>query len=119
MAIQFKGFSTVDLQSRRGWTLYDVDLIKRDLLNIFNTRKGERLMMPEYGTIIWDMLFEPFSDENKQAIINTEPRVTLTSIDVSTSDYGIMVGLELNYTPWNSYGTFAIDFDRRSVDRTY
>lgn len=119
----FIGFSTQDMQGQRGWTVYDVELVKRDLLNQFYTRVGERLMMPTYGTIIWDKLFEPFTDANQQAIIadvqrivKSDPRVELTAINVSTSENGIMVSMDLNYVPWNAIGTFSIDFDRRSLE---
>ena len=58
MAVLFKGFSTVD-KNRAPYTLTDTNLIKRDLLNHFYTKKGERVMRPNFGSIIWDMLMEP------------------------------------------------------------
>ena len=51
MATIFKGFSTVD-KIRAPYSLFDQELIKRDLLNEFHTRKGERLMKPNFGSII-------------------------------------------------------------------
>ena len=119
----FIGFSTQEMQGKRGWSVYDIDLIKRDLLNNFYTRKGERVMMPTYGTIIWDKLFEPFTDSVQQeiiddvtSIVNADPRVTLVATNVTTSIHGIQVALELTYEPWNSVGTFSLDFDRRSLE---
>ena len=38
-------------------------------------RKGEKLMNPEFGTIIWDMLFEPLSDETKSLIIQDVKKI--------------------------------------------
>ena len=58
MATIFRGFSTVD-NIRAPYSLYDDDLVKRDLLNEFQTRKGERLMRPDFGSIIHDLLMEP------------------------------------------------------------
>ena len=58
---RFRGYSSVGttfLSSVR----YDLDLAKQDLLNNFNTRKGERVMMPTFGSIVWDMLFEPLDE---------------------------------------------------------
>ncbi len=118
------GFSTQEMQGKRGWTVYDVDLIKRDLLNHFHTRRGERLMLPTYGTIIWDKLFEPFTEGTKQEIVDdvirivrTDSRVKLQAVDVSTSTYGISVAIELKYESWDAVGTFALEFDRRSLER--
>ena len=58
MATIFKGFSTVD-KIRAPYSLFDQELIKRDLLNEFQTRRGERLMKPNFGSIIHDLLMEP------------------------------------------------------------
>ena len=55
-----KGFSTVSLDTEN-FSLYDLDLIKQDLINHFYVRQGERLMNPTFGTIIWDLLFEPLT----------------------------------------------------------
>lgn len=120
----FIGFSTQEMEGKRGWSVTDIQLIKRDLLNHFHTRKGERLMLPTFGTIIWDMLFEPFTDSVKSAIIadvrrvvQSDPRVSLQATNVSTSAHGITVSIELKYIPYDSVGTFSLDFDRRSLER--
>jgi phage baseplate assembly protein W len=118
------GFSTQEIQGRRGWTLTGIELIKRDLMNEFQTRKGERLMMPTFGTIIWDLLFEPFTDGTKAAIVDDvkrivghDTRVGLRTVNVSTSAHGIMVALDLDYKPYGSVGSFSLEFDRRSLER--
>jgi len=54
MATIFKGFSTVN-KVKAPYTLTDMALVKQDLLNEFNTRKGERVMRPNFGSIIWDL----------------------------------------------------------------
>jgi phage baseplate assembly protein W len=120
----FIGFSTQEMEGKRGWAVTDIQLIKRDLLNHFYTRLGERVMLPTFGTIIWDKLFEPFTEgvedeivEDVKRIVRSDPRVTLQAVNVSTSAHGIMVAIELKYEPWNSVGTFALDFDRRSLER--
>ena len=120
----FVGFSTQEMEGKRGWSVSDIKLIKRDLLNHFLTRKGERLMLPDFGTIIWDMLFEPFTDSvqaqiiaDVKRVVSTDPRVSLQGVNVNTSAHGIMVAIELKYVPYDAIGTFAIDFDRRSLER--
>jgi len=120
----FIGFSTQDMTGKRGWSVSDIDLVKRDLLNEFMTRKGERLMLPTFGTIIWDLLFEPFTDSTKAAVVDDvtrivghDPRVQLQSTNVSTSIHGIMVAIELKYVPFDVVGTFSLEFDRRSLER--
>ena len=53
----FKGFSS--RAELNNFKLYDFDLIKQDLINRLSVRKGERVENPEFGTIIYDVIFEP------------------------------------------------------------
>lgn len=119
----FVGFST-DGRRASDSTIYDVELVKQDLRNHFFTRKGERVMLPEFGSIIWDLLFEPFDDgvvedirEDAVDIINQEPRVQLQNINIIEFDYGVRLEAELLYQPFDSVGTLALDFDRRLLER--
>ena len=89
MATLFKGFSTVD-KVRAPYTLTDADLVKRDLLNHFYTRIGERIMRPTFGSVIWDYLMEPEDPETQEIIkedieriVKTDPRVQLEDINLT------------------------------------
>ena len=62
----FKGFSSRAENS--SYKLYDFQLIKQDLINRLSVRKGERVENPEFGTIIYDLLFEPLTPALKQAV---------------------------------------------------
>jgi phage baseplate assembly protein W len=103
----FKGFSTVEKQYG-SFKSYDMELAKRDLLNELYTRKGERLMSPEFGYIVWDVLFDPMTEDIIEAIkqdslriIQRDPRLELRQLDVR-EDYdnqSITVAMVLNYVP--------------------
>lgn len=119
----FKGFSTVD----REWGTfksYDVELAKRDLLNEIYTRKGERLMSPEFGYIVWDLLFDPLTPNvvdliktDTQRIIDRDPRFEFRRLDVTedTDRQTITVIINLNYIPLSApaelVATFARDIE--------
>lgn len=114
----YKGFSTVD-ENSTSVKLYDYELIKQDLLNHFNTRRGERVMNPAYGTIIWDLLFEPLTPVVKQQIsedinriLATEPRVTPTDVSITQSDYGFRIELTLQYVGTDVSERMQITFDK-------
>jgi phage baseplate assembly protein W len=117
----FIGYSTVVTNSKiQQFT--DIELIKRDLLNHFFTRRGERVMMPTYGCGIWNLLFEPFDDVTKDAIIyecqqviESDSRVQWESIVVNEIDYGFQIQMDLLYLPYDAIETFNIEFDRRSL----
>jgi phage baseplate assembly protein W len=104
---KFKGFSTVE-RNYGNFKLYDVDLAKRDLLNELYTRKGERLMSPHFGSIVWDLLFDPLLEEvvdkirdDCQRIVSKDPRWKLLNLDVTESQdlQQLSVVLILRYVP--------------------
>jgi len=117
----FVGYSTVDTTSKVQ-QFADIELIKRDLLNHFYTRKGERVMMPTYGCGIWDMLFDQFDDVVRDSIveectnvINSDSRVQLVNIIVDSFDQGFMVQMDLLYVPFGVVDSFSLQFDNRTM----
>jgi phage baseplate assembly protein W len=114
----FKGFSTVSPASE-SFALYDLHLIKQDILNHFHIRIGERLEQPEFGTIIWDVLFEPLTEQvtslitkNVETIINYDPRVRAEQIIVTAYESGIQVECTLVYYPYNIQESLSLRFDQ-------
>jgi phage baseplate assembly protein W len=100
------------------WVLYDINLIKQDLINHFHIRQGEKLSDPEFGTIIWDILFEPLTDQLKDAVVNNvsriinyDPRVNVDQISVDSYESGIQVECTLTYLPYNISETMRMKFD--------
>lgn len=119
----FVGFSSENKRPS-DTTIFDIELIQQDLRNHFNTRKGERVMLPEFGSIIWDLLFEPFTEgliedikDDVTDIINFDSRVQLQDITVNDFEYGLIVEVLLLYTPYNATGTLSLTFDRRLAER--
>ena len=113
----YVGFSTS--RNLKKYTLTDFELVKQDLINHFNIRKGEKLMQPTLGSVIWDMLFEPFTPEVKnliaqdvEDIINYDPRIRVEQIYVDTTDIGIQIVAELVYLPFNIADSMTLNFDK-------
>jgi phage baseplate assembly protein W len=116
----YKGFSSKE--SSKNFKLYDIDLVKQDLINHFYIRKGEKLENPEFGTVIWDMLFEPFDEEAKEiiskdveTIINYDPRFAVSEIQIDSTDQGIRIQAELVYVPFNITEIMTFNFDRNNA----
>ena len=114
----YKGFSTVSVDTEN-FNLYDFQLIQQDLINHFHIRQGERLMNPKFGTIIWDLLFEPLTDEvknlitrNVDSIINSEPRVRANHVIVTPYETGIQIQCMLTYLPYNISQQLQLRFDQ-------
>jgi len=116
----YKGFSTVSTNSING-SLYDLALIKQDLINQFYIRKGEKLENPEFGTIIWDMLFEPLTEQVKSiivndvtTIVNSDPRIKSIKTIVTQVEQGLQIELTLIYIPYNIQETMQLMFDQKN-----
>lgn len=114
----FIGFST-DNKQKPPYTLTDLDLVKQDLLNHFLTRKGERVMRPNFGSIIHDILMEPFDNLTKQDIedecvniVGNDPRVDLISTKVENSDHFLKVELYLQYKVDQSEDVLEVRLER-------
>lgn len=115
MAI-FKGFSTID-KVRAPFSLVDNELVKRDLLNTFHTRKGERVMRPNYGTIIWDLLMNPEDTATEEEIkediariIDNDARVELVNTTLYISNHTIRADVQLRYVPVNDEDILYLEF---------
>jgi len=101
----FIGFNTVG-QPNPPYSLTNIDLIKRDINNQFATPLGSRVMLPGFGTAIYNYLFDPFDEYTKNAIIadatrvvQSDPRVELISIDVFQEDQALTVAMVLKFQP--------------------
>lgn len=123
MAI-YRGFNTIG-QSKK-FRATDAELIKRDLINHFNIRKGEKLMQPNFGTIIWSMLFEPLTNDVKNAIvdditqiINYDPRVNVNEVQVNQLEHGLQILVDLTYINSNQSSVLMMNFDSNSQKLTY
>lgn len=116
---KYKGFSTYN--RARKFTLTNFELVKQDLFNHFHIRKGEKLMNPDFGTIIWDSLFEPFTDALKDAIATDvrriasyDPRIGIDNINIIEFTDGIQISMDLTYIPGNQSETLSLQFDRKT-----
>ena len=115
----YKGFSSSE--ANKNFKLYDINLVKQDLINHFYIRKGEKLENPEFGTVIWDMLFEPFTPDVKEiiakdveAIVNYDPRISVQEVQIDSTDQGMRIQVELIYRPFNITEKMTLDFDKNN-----
>jgi phage baseplate assembly protein W len=116
MVAKFRGFSTID-RIRAPYTLEGQDLVKRDLLNTFYTKKGERVMRPEYGSIIWDLLMNPDDTATEREmrddvirIIDADPRVEHLSTTIIQMDHTIRLEINLRYVLLNNEDILYLEY---------
>lgn len=118
-AFTYKGFSSKQIS--KNYKLYDIDLVKQDLINHFYIRKGEKLENPEFGTVIWDMLFEQFTDDVKniiakdvEDIVNYDPRLLVNEVQIDNTDQGIRIQADITYIPFNINERMTFEFDKNN-----
>ena len=115
----YTGFSTYSRYKK--FRLTDFDLVQQDLFNHFNIRKGEKLMNPEFGTIIWGMLFEPMTEGLRKSITGDikricsyDPRIATNSIQLDEFSYGLQITISVTYLVENKRYNLVFNFDRDS-----
>ncbi len=95
--------------------------IIQSLTILFLTRPGERVMHPDYGCALRDLVFEPMNDETVAAIKSTirravvffEPRIDLLNIDVNETDWingWLSIQLEYEVRSTNSRHNIVLPF---------
>jgi len=124
MVQRFIGFNTQNQFKK--FTLTDFELVKRDLLNAFNIRQGQLPGRPEYGTVLWDYLFEPQLEELQTAIerevqrvAGGDPRLYISDIQTFPQNNGILIQIELTVVPSTDAERLSIFFDLQQRNASY
>jgi len=87
-------------------TVEEEDDIRESLMILLSTRPGERVMHPDYGCRLNDIVFEIINESTitelkdliERAVLFFESRITLENIDVNTDEiYDGKLKIQLNY----------------------
>ena len=76
--------------------------VKKALINLIRTPVGTRPFNPDYGTRVYDYLFEPgdtqtelrLNDEIASAIERFEPRAKVVAIETTINENGVEIKIE-------------------------
>jgi phage baseplate assembly protein W len=116
--MKYLGFSTAD-KTKKGFSLSGKELINRDLLNHIYTLKGERVNMPNFGTIIPMIAFEQLDqltlkavEDDLRGVVDYDPRVELVDIAVMAlpDNNAITAVLDLKYLSLNEFDSLHLEF---------
>ena len=120
----FVGFNTINQVKK--FTLTDFDLIKRDLLNAFNIRQGEKPGRPEYGTNMWNFIFDSQTtvtasaiDDEIRRVVAQDPRIYISELQVYTQENGILVELLVDTVGGATVERLNLLFDQESGSATF
>ncbi len=104
----------------------DVEDVKESLTILFSTRPGERVMRPDYGAAMEDLVFEPVNEGLKNYIIDLikksimyyEPRIELEEVaidDSATNEGRILISLTFSLRNTNSRFNYVFDYYKREA----
>jgi phage baseplate assembly protein W len=120
----FIGFNTQNQYKK--FTLLDADLVKRDLLNGLNIRQGQLPGRPQYGTTLWDNLFENQSQDlvvaiesEIQRVAGYDPRIQIMDTQVFPQENGILIQVQLAIVPSTTAQQLSIFFDQQQRIASY
>ena len=120
----FIGFNTQEQYKK--FTLLDEALVKRDLLNGLNIRQGQLPGRPQFGTTLWENLFENQSPALVTAIQNEiqrvagyDPRIQVFDTQVFPQENGILIQVELAIVPSTTAQQLSIFFNQQQRRASY
>jgi len=120
----FIGFNTQDQYKK--FTLLDADLVKRDLLNGLNIRQGQLPGRPQFGTTLWDNLFENQSpalvtaiETEIQRVAGYDPRIQVFDTQVFPQENGLLIQVQLAIVPSTTAQQLSIFFDQQQRRASY
>ena len=118
------GFNTIGQHKK--FTKTDFELIKRDLLNAFNIRYGEKVGRPGYGTKIWSFVFEQQVEEvykeikqEIQRVVDSDPRIFAVRVDTVPEGNGVLVDLDVQLSASGSVENLILFFDEQTSKASY
>lgn len=114
----YRGFSTKNFLKTKSFKLYDAELVKEDLLRHIFTSLRSRPFVPEFGSIINSIIFQPLDDETVEEIssdvrriLDSDPRVQVLEFDVIPDEETntVLVAAVLNYIELNFTDRFDLN----------
>jgi len=84
----------------------DLEAIKNSIRNIFTTKKGQKILNPDFGVSLDQYLFNSITTTNGRAIANEilrgitkyEPRISVSNINVTPDFESNLYRIEVYYT---------------------
>lgn len=79
--------------------------VRQSIRIILGTAKGERVMRPDFGCGIYELVFEPndpttagnVAEAVSEALLRFEPRIDLVEVDVQSAGDGEMLLINIDY----------------------
>ena len=92
----------------------NIEAVKVSIKNILGTYKGERAFLPQFGSALGDLLFEPISD----ALLDRIAADLKENIEIWDNRV-IVSGVEIKSDPDHNYIELLVNFNVRGYTETF
>lgn len=106
------------LNTGRKFRLVDEALVIQDFVNSLNIRQGQKVGNPQYGTTLWNFIFEPntadvqFQLQNEiQRVASLDPRLQIENLRAYPQENGILLEMQVAVTPYNAASLLSVFFN--------
>lgn len=106
------------INTGRKFRLVDTPLVIQDFVNALNIRQGEKVGNPQYGTRLWNFVFEPNTPDVQfqlqteiQRVASLDPRLQIEYLRAYPQENGILLEMQVAVTPFNSASLLSVFFD--------
>ena len=108
-----------------GRTVSEIEDIKESLTILFSTRPGERVLRPDYGCSMDDLIFEPVNeslknyliDLIKKSILYYEARIDLEKVELTDESIEgrVIITMTFSLRTTNSRFNYVFDYYKREA----
>jgi len=113
----YYGFNTIDQNKK--FRLEDYELVKRDVLNSLLIKQGEKPGRPDYGTNVWNIIFEPMTDSVMRDIereikrtVGQDPRIKIERLSVFPKENGVLIEIDVTVLSTTEAQRLTLFFDQ-------
>jgi phage baseplate assembly protein W len=103
------------------FTLTDIDLVVQDFINLLNIPIGSIPGRPDFGTTIWNFIFEPNTDDTVQQIqdeikrvVSLDSRIVLGYVRAFPQNSGILLETQIAVQPYNNPTSLSVALSRNT-----
>ena len=115
------GTLTRPIYSGKKYTMTDEELVLQDFINALNIPLGSKVGQPDYGTSLWDFVFEPNTSDIQGQLENEirrvaaqDPRIDINYLKAYPQNNGILLEIQLSISPFNNPQTLNVFFDQQN-----
>ena len=107
------------------FTLTDEQLVLRDFLNSFNIKQGDKVGQPQFGTKIWEYVFDPNTndilssiEQEIKRVAEVDSRIIINDVTAYAYENGILIEVQMTFQPFNNLQQFGFYLNRntRSIE---